>query len=76
MKQKPRKPRKPFYAATRVGKAGITLHLDRAIHKDLKHLALDLNLTLEGLTRQAVLSVLKQHGRPTAHLERADRQAG
>ena len=69
------KPRK-YFAATRHGKASVTLFMDCSVHKDLKRLAIDLDYTLEGLMRQAIVGVLKQHGRPTEHLDRADRQAG
>ena len=75
MKQKPRKPRKPFYAATRDGKAGVTLYMERAIHKDLKYLALDLNLTLEGLMRQASLG-RAQAARPSHRRARTRRPTG
>jgi hypothetical protein len=65
-----RKRRKPYFAATREGQSRVTLPLTRAAHKDLKRLALDLDLSLEGVLREAVAGLLKQHGRPTDELYR------
>jgi hypothetical protein len=74
--KQPRKRRKrPYFAATRQGKARTTLPMHRAVHKELKRLALDLDLTLEGVVHEAVIDMLKRHGRPTPPTERADQQA-
>ena len=51
-------PRKPYFAATRQGKSRVAVSLDPAVHKDLKRLAIDLDLTLEGLLQKAIEDLL------------------
>jgi len=51
-----------FYAATRAGKKKVTAALDPTIHKQLKGLALDKEVTTEALLAEAISDLLKKHG--------------
>jgi hypothetical protein len=74
--KKPRK-RHPYFARTRQNKARVTLPMGRAVHKELKRLALDLDLTLEAVVHEAVIGMLERHGRPTPPTSNTpDRPAG
>jgi hypothetical protein len=60
----PKPSRKPYRAATREGMARIATTISPEVQKELKRLAIDLDLTLEALIREAIRGLLRQHGRP------------
>lgn len=53
-----------FYAATRAGKKKVTAPLTPAAHKQLRQLALELDLTTESLMLEAIRDLFLKHGRP------------
>jgi hypothetical protein len=53
-----------FYAATRVGKKKVTAALDPAVHKELKKLATDREMTAEGLLLEAINDLFQKYGKP------------
>lgn len=50
-----------FYAATRAGKKKVTAALDPTIHKQLKSLAVDKEVTTEALLAEAISDLLLKH---------------
>ena len=60
-------PASGFYAATRAGKKKVTASLDPAVHKQLKQLGLDRDMTTEALLIEAINDLFKKYAkRPIA----------
>jgi hypothetical protein len=52
---------KPYFAATRFGKKRITLLVDPAEHKRLKHLAVEIERSIEDIMKEALDDWLAQY---------------
>jgi Ribbon-helix-helix domain len=52
---------KPYFAASRAGKRRLTLIVEPADHKRLKHLSADTDRSIEDLLREALEDLLRKH---------------
>ena len=64
MSKRPKSEPKLYFAATRFGKKQITVPLDPPEHKRLKHLAIELERTVEDLMREALGDLLAKYPEP------------
>jgi hypothetical protein len=58
------RPATGFFAATRAGKKKVTAALDPAMHKQLKSLAVEREVTTEALLVEAIADLFAKYGMP------------
>lgn len=61
-----------FFAATRAGKKKVTAALDPAMHKQLKSLAVEREVTTEALLVEAIADLFAKHGMLPGRQEKVD----
>jgi hypothetical protein len=55
---------KRYFAATRFGKKRITVPMEPAEHKRLKHLAVEMERTVEDLMKEALIDLFAKYPEP------------